>query len=261
MSRQTLSLIIPAYNEGARIKEAVEEVSHYFSTRNGLKLKEIIVVDDGSEDDTLKQVAACKVTCGSLVILENQQNQGKGAAVKKGVLEASGDSILFIDADLSTPLRCVDRLMDALENGADIAIGSRALKGSNLIQRQPLYRELSGRFFNLLVQLFFVGGFWDTQCGFKLFRADVGQRLFSQVRIKGFAFDVEFLRRAKASGCKIAEVPVEWINDPDSKVKMLRDPFFMIRDLFEVSAVDFFCRLRGVGNHARKEALQAQRNP
>lgn len=261
MNRETISIVIPAYNEGPRINETIREIAHHFSTFNRVKVKEIIVVDDGSDDDTITQVAACKRTCQSLVILRHTQNLGKGAAVKNGVLKASGDYILFLDADLSTPLRCLDQLMDALEDGADIAIGSRAMKDSKLLKRQPLYRELSGRLFNLFVQLFFVRGFWDTQCGFKLFGADIGKRIFSQVRIRGFAFDVEFLRRAKASGYKIAEVPVEWTNDPNSKVRLLRDPFLMIKDLLFVSAADFFSRLRGANGQPSKQALHADRNP
>jgi dolichyl-phosphate beta-glucosyltransferase len=234
MSEKGISVVIPAYNEGPRITQTVREVYDYFATSDRFLLKEIIVVDDGSGDDTGDQLAACQVTCGPLIVLSHKQNQGKGAAVKRGVQEASGDTILFMDADLSTPLRYVDRLFDALEKGVDIAIGSRALKDSKLIKRQPFYRELSGRLFNLFVQVSFTWGIWDTQCGFKLFRALPGKRVFSLLRTKGFAFDVEFLYLAKAMGYAIREVPVNWVNDPDSKVKMLRDPIVMLRDLVRI---------------------------
>ena len=261
MNKKTISVVIPAYNEGPRIKQTVREVYDYFTASDRFLLKEIIVVDDGSDDGTGDQLAARQVTCGSLLVLRNKQNQGKGAAVKRGVQEASGDTILFMDADLSTPLRYVDRLFDALEKGADIAIGSRALKDSKLIKRQPFYRELSGRLFNLFVQVFFTWGIWDTQCGFKLFRPGIGRRIFSQLRIKGFAFDVEFLHRAKAYGCTIAEVPVEWIHGPDSKVKMLRDPFLMIRDLLGLGVTSLLNRLRGTADHAEEEALRLRCKP
>ena len=261
MSNTTISVVIPAYNEGSRIRETVREVYDYFTSSDRFLLKEIIVVDDGSDDDTGDQLAACQVMCGPLLVLRNKQNQGKGAAVKRGVQEASADTILFMDADLSTPLRYVHRLFDALEKGADIAVGSRALKDSKLIKRQPLHRELSGRLFNLFVQLFFAWGLWDTQCGFKLFRASIGQRVFAQVGIKGFAFDVEFLHRAKAHGCTIAEVPVDWAHGPGSKVKMLRDPFLMVRDLLGLGAASLLGRLRGAPDHAEEEALRERCKP
>ena len=261
MSDKTISVVIPAYNEGPRIEQTVREVYDYFRTSNRFLLKEIIVVDDGSGDDTAGRLAACQVTCRPLLVLTNKQNEGKGAAVKRGVQEASGDIILFTDADLSTPLAYVDRLFDALEKGADIAVGSRALKDSKLIRRQPLHRELSGRLFNLFVQLFFAWGIWDTQCGFKLFRAGIGQSVFAQVGIKGFAFDVEFLHRAKAHGCTIAEVPVDWTHGPDSKVKMLRDPFLMVRDLLGLGMASLLSRLRGAPDHAEEEAIRARCKP
>lgn len=157
MSKPVVSIVIPAYNEGARIRQTVHEVLDYFAANDRFLLKEIIVVDDGSGDDTGEQLAACRDQWQSLVVVTHPQNEGKGAAVKSGVLRASGDIVLFMDADLSTPLRCADRLLDALERGADVVIGSRALRDAKLTRRQPAYRELSGRLFNLFVQFLFLG--------------------------------------------------------------------------------------------------------
>ena len=259
MNKSVVSIVVPVYNEGTRIKQTVREISNYFAASDRFLLKEIIVVDDGSGDDTAEQLTACQDMCQTLVVLRRRQNEGKGAAVKSGVLKASGDSVLFMDADLSTPLRHADRLLDALEHGADVVIGSRALKDSRLIKRQPVHRELSGRLFNLLVQLFFLRGLWDTQCGFKLFRASAGKDIFRRIRISGFAFDVEFLCLARRSGYKVAEMPVDWANHPDSKVKMTSDPFLMMKDLVKLYFRLLHNRL-AVDGSARKEALGIQRD-
>lgn len=231
MKQERISVVIPVYNEEKKIERIVTDVSSCFSKGEEFRLAEIIVVDDGSTDATHNVLLECSKANHSLRVLRHPHNEGKGAAVRTGVLEASGDLILFTDADLSTPLSEVRKLYQALIEGADIAIGSRALKESMLLRRQPMYRELSGRLFNLFVQLFFAWGIWDTQCGFKLFRALPGKRVFSLLRTKGFAFDVEFLYVAKAMGYAVKEVPVRWVDDPDSKVKLFRDSLGMMRDL------------------------------
>jgi dolichyl-phosphate beta-glucosyltransferase len=252
MNKPDVSIVIPVYNEAARIEQTVREAFDYFAANSRLLLKEIIVVDDGSVDDTYERLMACRDRCGPLVVVQHLQNRGKGAAVKSGVLNASGDTVLVMDADLSTPLRCAEALFDALEQGADIAIGSRALKDSKLTRRQPAHRELTGRLFNLFVQFLFLRGLWDTQCGFKLFYASAAKDIFPNIRIAGFAFDVEFLYLAKKSGYKIAEVPVEWANDPDSRVKMMRDPFLMMKDLVKLYFRASFS-LHGTAANSKRE--------
>jgi dolichyl-phosphate beta-glucosyltransferase len=164
--------------EAEELNRPSARLLNYFAASDRFLLKEIIVVNDGSGDDTAEQLAACQGMCQPLVVLRDRQNEGKGVAVKSGVLRASGDSVLFMDADLSTPLRYADKLLDALEQGVDVVIGSRALNDSRLITMQRFHRELSGCLCNVLVQLFFLRGSWDTQCGFKLFRASEGRIFF-----------------------------------------------------------------------------------
>jgi dolichyl-phosphate beta-glucosyltransferase len=248
MKKERISVVIPVFNEEKKIARTIAEVSSCFSVNEDFVLAEIIAVDDGSSDATHSILLTCSEGNQYLRVLRHQQNEGKGAAVRTGVLEASGDLILFTDADLSTPLSEAGKLYQALIEDVDVAVGSRALKESMLLRRQPFYREISGRLFNLFVQVFFTWGIWDTQCGFKLFRALPGKRIFSLLRTKGFAFDVEFLYLAKAMGYAIREVPVSWVNDPDSKVKMLRDPVVMLRDLVRIRT-----------QSARKKNMRASR--
>ena len=231
MRTASISVVIPAFNEERRIRETIREVADYFSSQDEYVLREIIVVDDGSSDGTYRLTEELKVTVGRLVPVRHVTNQGKGEAVRSGVLRCSGDFILFTDVDLSTPLRETGRLFEKIKDGFDIAIASRGLSESRLVIKQPAYREMSGRLFNLFVQLLFLPGIWDTQCGFKLFTAEAGRKVFAVTKIKGFAFDVEFLYLARKLGYRIAEVPVEWSDDPDSRVRMTRDPLAMVRDL------------------------------
>jgi dolichyl-phosphate beta-glucosyltransferase len=230
--RYSLSVVIPAFNEEKRIAPTLAAIHDYL--KKNAEQFEIIVVDDGSSDNTAAVVSAAGAEKGSIRLLSGAGNRGKGFAVRRGILEASGDLILMSDSDLSTPIEEVEKFLPWIEQGYDIVIGSRALKESDLIRRQPLYRQSMGKVFNLLVRTIVLGGFHDTQCGFKMFRAGPAKKIFSSLKTEGFAFDVEAILRARKIGCRIKEVPVRWINSPQSKVKVIRDSFKMFLDLLRI---------------------------
>jgi dolichyl-phosphate beta-glucosyltransferase len=202
-------VVIPAYNEGQRLPPTLEKIQRHLAGRP----HEIVVVDDGSRDDTVARAAAAGVT-----VLRNDGNRGKGYSVRRGMLQARGDRRLMTDADLSTPIEELGRLMKKMDEGYDVVIASRALPDSNVEVRQPWYRENSGRLFNFCVRVLALPGLQDTQCGFKLFRAEAAEKAFAAARLDGFSFDVEALFIAHRRGYRIAEVPVTWRNDEASRV-------------------------------------------
>jgi len=226
ISRQ-LSIVVPAYNEEGRIGPSLERLLQY-----GRRLKgfEILVVDDGSHDQTREVVAEVAKGESAVRLLAQPHNQGKGAAVRRGMLEAKLPHVLFTDADLSTPIEDVEKLFEAIDR-VPVAIGSRAIAGSRIEVHQPFYRELMGRGFNLLVQAAATPGIHDSQCGFKLFRTETARQLFGLARLDGFAFDVEILYLCRKLGIEVVEVPVRWRNDTASKVSPVRDTLRMARDL------------------------------
>src|SRR5688500_12652638 len=171
-----------------------------------------------------------------LTLLRQPQNRGKGAAVRRGMLAARAPQVLFMDADLSTPIEEVEKLRVYLREGYDVVIGSRGLAESDIRARQPFPREWMGRTFNVLVRSLLMGGFKDTQCGFKLFTRDAAQALFAKQELDGFAFDVEILLLAKEMGYRIREVPVIWYHAPNSKVSPITDASRMFRDLVKLRA-------------------------
>ncbi len=208
-----LSVVIPAYDEAARLTPTLVRVREWF-LRSGLEY-EVIVVDDGSRDATSDVARA-----GGAVVLRHEPNRGKGYAVRRGMLAARGERRLFCDADLSTPIEELPTLMDALARGFDVAIASRAVAGARVEVHQPAYREAMGRLFNVLVQGLLLPGLSDTQCGFKLFTARAAEEAFAPCRLDGFCFDVEALYVARRRGLRIAEVPVVWRNDTASRVSL-----------------------------------------
>lgn len=227
-----LSVIVPAHNEEERIGPTLERVAAYLAGQP--YDAEVIVVDDVSADRTGEVVDAFAGAHPLVRRLRRDANPGKGAAVREGMLAAKGDYRLFSDADLSTPIEETARLLAACEGDHEVAVASRALPGSNLAVRQPWFREMMGRTFNLMVQAGAVWGIHDTQCGFKCFRGAAAEELFGRMTITGFAFDVEVLFLAHKRGYRIAEIPVTWINSPSSKVSPIRDSLRMMRDLVRI---------------------------
>jgi len=212
-----LSIIVPAYNEEARLGKSLPVILEYL--RQQPYTWELLVVNDGSRDRTEQVAREC---CGHQVrVITNSPNRGKGYSIRRGMLEARGKWRLFSDADLSTPISELDKFWPFTRQGYDVVIGSRALPDSDLEVRQPRSRELIGRVFNTIVQTFLVPGLADTQCGYKLFSAAAAEAVFSRQTLHGFAFDVEILVLAHRLGYRIKEVPVRWINDPGSKVSTL----------------------------------------
>jgi len=227
-----LSIVIPAYNEALRIGDTLDRIGDYLKSCG--YSSEIIVVDDGSHDDTEKIVRKTAEKHSAIVLLQNGMNKGKGYSVKRGVLSSRGRFVLMSDADLSTPIEEIGKLFKELEEGYDIAIGSRSVSGSKVLKRQTWYRQLMGKIFNKIVQAIAVSGIRDTQCGFKLFKGDAARMVFARLRIERFAFDVEALYLAKKMGFRIREAPVVWVNSPDSKVSIFRDSLRMMRDLLKI---------------------------
>ena len=222
-----VSIVIPCYNEEERLPRTIEQIERYFA---GKPISyELILVDDGSTDGTRLVQNRAAERNPSVRLEALPRNRGKGRALAEGVAVATGAEILVTDADLSTPIEELEKLRTALHGGAGVAIGSRALRGSRVVVSQPAYRVLMGKVFNLLVQAVLLPGIWDTQCGFKLFRADVAHEVFAGLTTDGFGYDPEVLYRAKKRGVRIAEVPVVWRNSTPTKVMPLRSSFDMFK--------------------------------
>ncbi|MBS1724670.1 MAG: glycosyltransferase family 2 protein [Armatimonadetes bacterium] len=231
MARPHLAVIIPAYNEEERIGPTLERVREYLSTQAYEWC--VLVVSDGSKDRTVGIVSEMAAQDPRFTIIDSQPNRGKGFVVRKGFLLAEADLLLLSDADLASPIEEVEKLMERMP-AADIAIGSRPLKESNLEVRQPWHREMLGRAFNFAVQLLAIKGIHDTQCGFKLFKRDVAREVFVRCKLDGFSFDFEALMAARDLGYSIAEVPVRWRHQEGSKVVLMRDGPRMLRDLVKL---------------------------
>jgi len=224
-----LSVVIPAYNEEARLGPTVERTMAYLEARGGGGW-EVIVVDDGSRDRTTAVAEAAAGGDARVRVLGGRANRGKGAAVRDGMLAATSDRVLFSDADLATPIEELAKLEARLDDGADVAIASRALPGSDVRTRQHPMRELMGKTFNLVVRTLVLGGIKDTQCGFKLFTRAAAHDLFGRATVDGFAFDVELLWLARGR-YRIDEVPVVWHHVEESKVSPGTDAMRMFADI------------------------------
>ncbi|MDQ3336881.1 MAG: glycosyltransferase family 2 protein [Myxococcota bacterium] len=229
-----LSVIVPAYNEAARIGPTLRRIATYLDALGDPY--EVIVVDDGSRDRTRDVVGEIGYETSHIRLLPLERNQGKGAAVRAGVLASSGREVLFSDADLSTPIEELVRLRRALADGADVAIGSRTAATDEVVRTQPLGRRLQGCAFHLLVRALgydVLTKIGDSQCGFKLFRGDVARALFAKLTLAGFAFDVELLALAHPR-FRIDEVAVAWHHAPGSKVRPGIDAAVMLWNLVQL---------------------------
>ena len=228
----TYSIVIPAYNESARIRASLERVIAFVNQRNWDA--EILVVNDGSSDNTAQIVEEYAASHPMLRLIQNPGNRGKGYSVRNGMLHASGEILLFSDADLSSPIEEADKLFAALNNGADVAFGSRWLRAELQTQRQSLHRQLFGRIFNLLLRIVLALPYHDTQCGFKAFNRRAADIIFPLQRIERWGFDPEILFLARKFGMKIEEVPVQWAHAEGTRINPLRDGARMFVEMLRI---------------------------
>lgn len=231
----SLSIVIPAFDESARIGDSLQKILTYLQKES--PSTELIVVDDGSRDDTA-QVAE-NVFAGfpaiATKVVRYEQNRGKGFAVRTGLLEAAGDIALFSDADLSTPITELTKLIEPIRRGEfDVTFGSRALDRSLIGTHQPWRREQGGKVFNLIVRMLTGLPFWDTQCGFKAFNMQKFRPLVPLLKIDRFGFDVEFLYAAHLNDLKLKEIPVRWNDDVRTKVSVMRDSLRMFNEVRQI---------------------------
>jgi len=232
MSHPALSIVIPAYNECARIEGALERVMRCIEDRGWDA--EVIVIDDGSNDSTVDVVQHWMALYERLHLVKNDGNRGKGYSVRNGLLQAAGDIVMFTDADLSAPIEEAERLFAALDAGADVAIGSRWLDKQKQTVHQPLYRRFFGRCFNKVTRLVIGLPFQDTQCGFKAFKREAAQTIFRLQTIERWGFDPEILFIARKLKYRIVEVPVTWGHDERSRMSYLKDGMKMLEEMAQI---------------------------
>jgi glycosyltransferase involved in cell wall biosynthesis len=225
-----ISLIIPAYNEEKRLPATLEKIMAFLQSEGADA--EILIVDDGSIDNTAQVAREFSIRYPSISLI-SIPHLGKGSAVKTGMLQAKGDLLLLVDADLSVPIDQVWKLLSSSNQENYIAIGSREAPGAERL-REPFYRHALGVVYNFLIRHLLHLRIRDTQCGFKCFHNRIAKKLFSLQSLNGWAFDVEILYVAARMGCRIIEVPVTWQYDHDTRIKVARDSCAMLRDLFSI---------------------------
>ena len=229
-----LSIVVPAYNEARRLPRTLDSLRDFF--RGFTRTFEVLIVVEQSADGTLGIAAEAARQQENFLAIDSGPQRGKGHAVRSGVLRARGGFVFYMDADLSVPLAEIDVFLAhfAEHPEVDVLVGNRQHARSRIVRRQSMLRERMGQGFNLLLQTLGLASLHDTQCGFKAFRRDAAQAVFSRQRLDGFAFDVEVLLLAERLGYKIADLPVEWRNSPDSRVRLVRDSVAMFRDMLRV---------------------------
>jgi len=229
-----LSIVIPAFNEAHRLPTSLRDLRSFFQkVQSGI---EILVVVETSSDGTLEAARAAAKGDDRFVVIDNLVQRGKGYAVRSGMLKARGRVIFYMDADLSTPLAEVFKFLAHFNEHPDVNVifGSRALETSEILKKQSWIRRNLGRSFNYFVQRLVAPGISDTQCGFKAFRHQAAQDIFTRQTLDGFAFDVEVLMLARSLGHRVDVLPVRWTNSPDSRLKIWRDPIKMFWDLLKL---------------------------
>jgi dolichyl-phosphate beta-glucosyltransferase len=248
----TYSIIIPAYNESARITTSLDKLLAHIAQERWAA--EVLVVDDGSRDNTAEIVRHYARQNPAVRLVQNPGNRGKGFSVRNGMLSATGDVLLFTDADLSAPIREASKLFAAIASGADMAIASRWLQRELQTEKQPLYRRAFGRMFNLLLRLILGLRYKDTQCGFKAFTRTAAMEIFPRQRIERWGFDPELLFLARKLHLRVDEVPVEWAHDDRSKINPLVDGFKMFIEILRVRWSDLRGRYDAVPTGIRNSA-------
>lgn len=252
--RPQYSIVVPAYNEGARIGSTLEQILGHIQRQNWRA--EVLLVDDGCRDNTIEVATRVAAGVPELRIVQNPGNRGKGYAVRNGMMQARGDILLFTDADLSSPIEEADKLFSALARGADVAIGSRWLDPSLQFQRQSIKRQVLSRLYNVFLQVVLLFPYRDTQCGFKAFTREAARKIFPLQRINRWGFDPEILYLAHKMRLKVAEVPVAWGHDDGSQLHVWRDGFRMGWDALRVRGYALSGKYRG--SHS---ALNTQQSP
>jgi glycosyltransferase involved in cell wall biosynthesis len=232
----TYSIVIPAYNESARLGGTLGKILDYVHTRGWNA--EVIVVNDGSQDNTADIVRTFAANDPAIRLVENPGNRGKGYSVRNGMLHAGGGIVIFSDADLSSPIEEAPKLLQALAAGADIAIGSRWLRAETQTQRQPLHRQIFGRIFNLMLRVTLGLKFKDTQCGFKAFRQPAVREIFPLQKIERWGFDPEILFLARKFKFRVREVPVAWGHSGGTRINPLVDGSRMVMEMLRIRCYD-----------------------
>jgi len=226
-----LTIVVPAYKEEKRIHLILDAVEKYAES-NDFNIETIVVVD-GSPDKTAEVAKSYSGKITGLRVIDREKNLGKGGTVREGIVEAKGDHIIFADADNSTPIEQVDKLLPFMTK-YEVVIGSRYIKGGEMATPQPFIRRLGSRFLNIIIQFFAVPGIKDTQCGFKMFQRDAAYEIFKHTKVTDFSFDIELLAVARKLGYKIKEVGIIWHDNPHSTVSPFRDGWRLIKDTFEI---------------------------
>ena len=247
-----VSLLIPCYNEEHRLSKNLNKIVKFLSKKP--YAWELIIIDDGSKDKTSDIVSRQAAVESSIRLIKLKKNQGKGAAIKRGVMNATSNYIVFTDVDLSVSIETLDVMLTLLQSSA-VVIGVRRRKGSSIKKHQPLYREFMGHIFTKYANIVLNVWVSDFTCGFKGFESSVAKQLFHTQRVPGWSFDAEVLYLAKRNGYAVCEHPVEWTNEKNTKVNILRDAVLSFIDILRIRYYSFFGYYESVEKISRKNYM------